>query len=100
MIELNALKPLAPRSRTRSPLNLVQMQQPSDRGSRPVHETRAGAREEREPTSAECHLLAAVLHPMGVEGACFDDAPLTPAEICRILHKTCNNPPVSENTPS
>jgi hypothetical protein len=101
MFELNsALKPLAPRNRTRSPLSPVPMQQSSDHINRPVHATCAGAHEEREPNSAECHVLAAVLHPMGVEGACFDDAPLTATEICRILHKTCATRPASEITPS
>jgi hypothetical protein len=93
MTELNAL---TPRSRPRAAtFSQASMHQPSDCGTRPGGES---DRDHCEPTAAECHLLAAVLHPMGVEGACFDDAPLTPAEISAILNKTCGNPATSEVT--
>jgi hypothetical protein len=47
----------------------------------------------REPTPAECHLLAATLHPQGIEGTCWLDKPMTVAYCERILRRATRQCP-------
>lgn len=47
----------------------------------------------RQASPAECYLLAAILHPMGVEGLSADEHDLTESEVRAIADRTPGCPP-------